>query len=149
MKDNNLEKIVFKFFDEEINEHITESVWALKIGQYYKIDNIPFYAYHYSAEDIVETINENNELKVNKLIEASGNSTIRILFDEISELARIKDELNLMGCDSEISKNSKLLALNIPKKVSYVKIKEYLDYLEKNDDLQYEESCISEHHQKG
>lgn len=148
MTENNHEKVVFKFFDEEINELITESVWALKVGKYYKIDNIPFYAYHYATEDIVEVVDENGELKVSKLIEASGNSTIRILFDEINELDRIKSELDLMECDSEISRNNKMLAVNIPKEVVYKKIKEYLDFLEDAGDLQYEESCISEHHQK-
>ena len=147
MTETNHEKIVFKFYDEDINEQITESIWALKIGEYYKIDNIPFYAYHYAVDDIVETITEDGDLKVNKLITASGNSTIRILFDDTRELDRIKEELDQMDCDSEISRNNKLLALNIPKNVSYKKIREYLDFMENNGDLQYEEACISEYHQ--
>lgn len=138
-------KIYFKFYDEDLDQMITESVWAIKEGQYYRIDNIPFYASLYSTDDVVEVKNDNGELVVEKLIEPSGNSTIRILFDDEHELDRIREELIVLDCDCEISRRSKLLAVNIPKAVSY---KNIINYLESIDNLQYEESCISEHHRK-
>lgn len=138
-------KIVFKFYDEDIDELITERVWATKIGDFYKIDNIPFYVYLYSTDDIVQVIEEENELKVEKLIEPSGNSTLRILFDDVNELDKVREELNLLNCDSEVNRRNKLLAVNIPKSISYKKI---IDFIESKQELQYEESCISEYHKK-
>lgn len=144
IKDNHT-KIVFKFYDEDIDELITERVWATKIGDFYKIDNIPFYVYLYSTDDIVQVIEEENELKVEKLIEPSGNSTLRILFDDVNELDKVREELNLLNCDSEVNRRNKLLAVNIPKSISYKKI---TDFIESKQELQYEESCISEYHKK-
>jgi Domain of unknown function (DUF4265) len=138
-------KIVFKFYDEDIDELITERVWATKTGSFYKIDNIPFYAYLYSTDDIVQVVEDENELKVEKLIEPSGNSTLRILFDDVNELDKIREELNLLNCDSEVNRRNKLLAVNIPKSISYKKI---IDFIESKQELQYEESCISEYHKK-
>ena len=143
MDKENISKIFFKFFDEDLDQTITEGVWAKKKGQYYKIDNIPFYAYLYSTDDIVEVKEDNGELIVERLIEPSGNSTVRILFEEEQELDRIKVELSLLSCDSETSRRSKLLAVNIPKSVTYRNV---INYLESIDNLQYEEACLSEHH---
>ncbi|WP_296148490.1 DUF4265 domain-containing protein [uncultured Flavobacterium sp.] len=137
-------EISFNFFDKDKNEQKIEWVWATSIGDYYKIDNIPLYAYRYSAEDIVSVIEgDGKELQVVSLIQPSGNSTVRILFKDLSEIDSIKEELILRKCDFEVGINENSLAVNIPKSVSYKKI---IDYLESLEDLQYEESCMSEYH---
>lgn len=148
MANNNYKKIFFTFLDESINEFIKEGVWAIPTGIYYKIDNIPFYAYLYSCDDIVEVELINNELIIKKLIEASGNSTVRLLFENKDYLFKIKEELNKLGCESESSENNLLLAVNIPKNIFYISIKNFLDNGETNNIFQYEEACISEYHQK-
>ncbi len=85
---------------------------------------------------------------VDKLIKASGNSTVRLLLNSTEELEKVKLELNELGLESESSSERKLLAVNIPKKIIYWAVRDYLIHGEKEGRWQYEEACISENHQK-
>jgi hypothetical protein len=144
---NNHIKVIFNFFDESIEEYTKEGVWAKKIDNYYQLDNIPFYAYLYSCDDIVEVEEIENELIVKKLIKPSGNSTIRLLFEDKETMFKIKEEIIQLGGESESSINNLLLAVNIPKEKDYLSFKEYFEKGEDKNLFQYEESCISENHQ--
>jgi hypothetical protein len=67
-----LAKIILEYEDEE---GVTkESIWAIPVGENYKVDNIPFYAESIALGDIVSVKEENGELKFDALIEASGHS---------------------------------------------------------------------------
>jgi len=147
MKDN-YKKVIFSFFDETSKDYIKESVWAKPLKNYYQLENIPFYTYLYSYNDIVEAEEVENELIVLKLITPSGNSTARLLFENKEVMFKIKEELIDLGCESESSSNNLLLAVNIPKDISYLKVKNYFEQGEDKDFFQYEEACISEHHRK-
>lgn len=140
-------KVIFKFYDDDLEQYIVESLWAKEEGLNYKLDNIPFHAYQYSCEDIVKAEKVDGELIVTDLIQASGNSTLRVLFDDLELLDSTKREIENLGYEAEIKRQNKLLAINVPKDKSYNKIRNYLESGEDLDKWGYEESCISEHHQ--
>ena len=142
-------KVVFEVENEEDDEVIKESIWAIDLGDNTcQIDNIPFYAFYYACDDIVSIEEFSEQLYVKELITASGNSTVRLLFENEEELTEIKSELNSLSLESESSMSSKLLAVNIPKKILYSEIKNYLENGETKGKFQYEEACISEKHQE-
>jgi len=125
------------------DNYAIESVWAKKMNEYYKLDNILFYAKEYSLGDIFDVENRDGELFVKSLIEESGNSTVRILFHIEEYVPIARNQLNEMGCECEISDKKILIAVNIPKKVSYTKVKEYLEDGEEKGIWGYQEACIA------
>lgn len=75
-----MNKIIFKYTDLN-EEYALESAWAEKKG--------------YSFGDAVSVENRNGELYVTGLVEESGHSTVRIIFnsDETIELSNILSDL--------------------------------------------------------
>lgn len=141
-------KIVIEVISED-NEVIKESLWAKDLGNNMcQIDNIPFYAFCYSCDDVVRIEKDSDQLYVTELVEPSGNSTIRLLFENDEILLRAKETIKQMDLESESSLTAKLLALNIPKNLNYGKIKEFLQKGENDGVWEYEEASISEKHQK-
>lgn len=143
---NNQVKIVFTH-DAFENEG-SESAWAYKAGDYFKLDNILFYVKEYSWGDLVEAKEKNGELWVTKLIKESGHSTIRILFYDAKLVSPTRTELKKMGCDSELSNIDTLISVDIPSNVSYVDMRIYLDDGENKELWGFEEACISDVHRK-
>ena len=53
-----------------------EFLWAAKIGQDWRVDNIPFFAKNIAFNDIVSVEVADGELYFDKIVSESGNSTI-------------------------------------------------------------------------
>lgn len=135
-------KILFEYKDFEEN-YALESAWAEKKGNNYQLDNILFYASEYSLGDILSVENRANELYVTGLIEESGHSTIRIIFNREEDVANTRTELQAFGCDSEISNLPFLIAVDIPPNVQYARIRDFLEEGVKEKKWGYEEACIA------
>ena len=137
-------KILFVYTDknEESTSYKIESLWASKEANYYKIDNIPFYVNNIALEDIinVEFDPEENALYFEELITPSGNSVVRIIPFNESDIELIGNELVALGCEWESLKNHNLISVHIPKYISYKKIKEYLE--SGKDRFDYQEACL-------
>lgn len=139
-------KLLFEV-EYDDNNIIKESVWATELSNNnYQIDNIPFYAYGYAFKDIVSAEKQSEQLYVSKLVKASGNSTVRILFQNIDNIKEVRNYLKENGCDSEQSNVDSLIAVDIPVNIFYKNIKEFLDNGEIGEKWEYEEACISEKH---
>ena len=109
-----------------------ETPWAKPLGNdLYQLDNSPFYAYGVSWQDIVEAKKtESDGFPIfTKIVEKSGNQTVRIIFDPPveagNESENILDELVGFGCSYE-GANPSYIVLDIPKEVDLWKIREYL-----------------------
>ena len=72
---NKYVKILFRHtaFDEDG----IEGAWAMKVGQYYQLDNILFYAKEFSLGDLIDVEEIKGELWVKGLTQESGHSTAR------------------------------------------------------------------------
>lgn len=144
MKDNDSEKV---FFVQRINddEFETESLWCAKKGDNYVIDNIPFVAKRISLGDTIKAEYDANDKAYyfDDFVKVSGNSTIRIFFEDENIIQEIRKQLEAFGCESEAFLTRKLIAVNVPKAVSYKPVKEYLENGEQNNLWTYEESCLA------
>ncbi|MDR1229079.1 MAG: DUF4265 domain-containing protein [Azoarcus sp.] len=136
-------KIFFEI--EEDNDRIeTESLWAIPVAEGYQLDSIPFYIRGVACHDIVAASpDEDGTLYFTKLIVESGHSTVRLWFANKADVEKIRDELQEKGCSSEVD-IPRLVAVDVPPSVPYNHIRDYLDKLESNAVLEYEEGCLGQ-----
>jgi hypothetical protein len=150
MSSDNLTKILFRFYSDILDEETVETMWAEVYDlekNYYKIANIPFYAF-IAADDIIwaEFSKTEEMLTYRKTITASGNSTIHvILMDTMEDINALRDIFKVLGCESE-RLNNKYFALNVPAAIDYVIIKTKLDELSGKGEINYAETCLSDKH---
>ena len=136
-------KVLFNF-ENARGETEIESVWARPVVQGYQLDNIPFYAREAAYNDIVAADpDEDGVLWYAGLIVASGHSTIRLWFENESDVAGVRDRLREMGCQSELDL-PRLVAVDIPPSLPYEKVKEYFEQMECAGVLEYEEACLGQ-----
>ncbi|TKG90717.1 DUF4265 domain-containing protein [Puteibacter caeruleilacunae] len=134
------EKVLLLY--EEGGSYKIESVWATKIGENYRIDNVPFFAKNIALDDIVSVENDNGELYFDSLIEASGNSVIQLVVFDESKVESVGAELVKLGCGWEGSHIKNLISVNIPKDKSYSDVKNFLEVGEKQKKWEYQEACL-------
>lgn len=136
-------KILFEHYNTPEGDYGIESAWAFKVGNFYKLDNILFYAKNFSIGDIVSAENRNGELYVNGLIKESGHSTVRVIFFEDDEISSLRLLLKNLGCESEVSNIPQLISIDIPPKIDYGVIKRLLEKGKNISKWDYEEACIA------
>lgn len=139
-------KILFRHtaFDEEN----IERAWAIRVENGYQLDNILFYAKHYSWGDIVSVEEVEGELFATGLVLENGHSTMRVLLSDVSEVPKVREELKKLGCSSELSNMNNLIAVDVPPRVNYSIIKEYLAKGELDGKWEYQEACIASKHRE-
>ena len=124
-------KVVFRVPNED-GLYEVETLWAYDLGDdRYKIDNVPFYAYSVSLNDIVYAPldPEDERPTFQKVLTKSGNRTVRVVFEPPVEPGNRSDEvlkgLVSLGCSQERA-NSKYVAINIPSTVDLNSVRDYL-----------------------
>lgn len=135
--------LVYKDVEGEIAE---ETVWANAEGKNYKIDNIPFYAPNLAFNDIISVENDDGTLYFDDLVKPSGHSTIQIIFFKESEIKRVLNTLEKMGCKWEGMENQPYFAVDVPPNIEYKQIRGILNTEFDNKALDFKESCLSEKH---
>lgn len=135
--------IVYKGPDGSID---TESVWAEKRGDNYKILNVPFFAPNIAYGDIVQVENDNGTLYFDELIEESGHSTIQIIIFDKENQSQIENEIVGLGCDWEGSHIKNYISVDVPPTISYNVLKAYLSKAQSLKKLDYKEACLSQIH---
>ncbi len=136
-------KILFELESEDGSAEI-ESVWAIREGNGYRLDNIPFYAREVAVDDVVNaTPDSDGILRFTGLHRASGHSTIRLWFEKEADVQAVRDHLRRLGCPSELDL-SRLVAVDIPPAVPYATIRTFLDQQEAGGVFEYEEGCLGQ-----
>ena len=132
-------KILFRVPNEDDGADV-ETLWAFDLGSdTYKLDNLPYFAYGVSWNDIIlAPFDEDEQFPTfQRVISKSGNRTIRIFFDvpfeSDNETADLLNTLVSIGCDFE-NANNKLVVLNIPATVELNEVAEQLN----DADVQWE-----------
>ncbi|MDO3644769.1 DUF4265 domain-containing protein [Mucilaginibacter sp. L3T2-6] len=151
MSEDNLVKILFRFYSDILEEHTVETMWA-KIADaekgYYKIANIPFYVPVLASGDTVLAQFDEDEgmLIYKETIEHSGNSTIHVIItDDELELQTVYNLFTGLGCPCE-GINGNYLAIEIPADMDYLPIKERLELMEQDEVIGYAETCLARGH---
>ena len=124
-------KVLFRVDDGEGGADV-ETLWAYDLGSdEYKLDNMPYYAYGISCDDIVlAPFDEDEQFPTfQRVVSKSGNRTIRIIFDTPfqsgNESEALASRLAAIGCDFE-GANKKYLVINIPPSVELNEVAEKL-----------------------
>lgn len=142
----NKTKILINYFDLENNLSF-ESLWADKINEdEYQLKNIPFFAPSLSYDDVVFVEKEDGKLFLLDIVEESGNSTIQVVFFKEDKIIEVIKQLGFLNCGWEGMNNQKYIAINIPKNISYIKVKSFLDSMFNENILDYNESNLSKVH---
>jgi hypothetical protein len=99
-------KVLFKITDDE--GEVEETLWAADLGKdYYRVANLPFYAYGVSLDDVVyaprETLDQFPTFQ--RIISKSGRRTLRVILNEAplsgSNSEKLIKALNRLGCGIE------------------------------------------------
>jgi hypothetical protein len=119
-RNDSLVKIRVPLPEEDRAEGVeAENLWAEAIGQNrFRIDNIPFYAYGISAEDIVCAVEVDERIEFREVIARSGHSTYRVWVNdpagyESSPFQQFWKRLQELGCGFEVAKRQ-WIAIDVP-----------------------------------
>jgi hypothetical protein len=135
-------KILLTYKDDDGSYKI-ESVWATKEGNYYRINNIPFFATNVALNDLVSADENDGALYFDTLIEPSGHSVVQMIIFDDKEVIQVGKELEQIGCTWEGSHLKNLISIDIPNEISYAAVKQSLDKGEKDGRWSYKEACLS------
>jgi Domain of unknown function (DUF4265) len=136
-------KIRFEIEGNTADEMEVESLWALERHDGFEIDNIPFYARGVALGDVVATRADGDGLLwFDHVVRTSGHSTIRLWFAREDDVKNWREMLRNLGCSSEISDLSRLVAVDVPPEVEYERVKGLLEEGEAVSLLEYEEGCL-------
>jgi hypothetical protein len=124
-----------------------ETLWAYDLGAgRYRLDNTPWYAYGVSYQDIVyATPDEDGQLQFERVVEKSGNRTVRITATEPFADAWLKQLVEL-GVSYEGS-NRRYMGINVPASVDLKSITSFLT--EQNVEWEYVDPTYADVHGNG
>ena len=135
------------FFVQETSKggYETESLWCLKSGEFFIVDNIPFVAKRVALGDTIkaEYDEEDGAHYFDDFVNVSGNTTLRVYFNDTNLIDSVRKKLEELGCETEAFLARNLVAVNVPKNTEYKPIKQYLEEGERLGQWQYEESCLA------
>ena len=111
-------KVIFELEPSDWHNHATESIWAVPLGNdKYRVQNVPFYAYGISYDDIVlAKPNENGQLIVQNVPERGRHSTYRVILNPGTtdkDFENAWDKLGDLGSTYERA-TDRLIAVDVP-----------------------------------
>jgi|SRR5579884_548321 len=127
-----LVKVIFPLNESDWGALRTETMWAKPLGKsLYRLDNIPFYVYGISAEDVISTISDQNSIFFSQVEERGGHSTFRILLNEnirhdASVFKRRWPIFRDLGCSYEVA-GPTWIAIDVPSNSDINRVKNLLE----------------------
>lgn len=146
-------KLIFRFYSELFDRELTETLWGLEVDPnqgLYQIDSIPHFIPLVATEDIVRATYDPMEegLLFKEVVTPSGNSTVQVIRqNENTPLLDLRKQFAELGCIS-VEVNEDFFVMEIPVNVNYAVVKEKLDELENQGEIEYGEPCLSEVHRE-
>jgi Domain of unknown function (DUF4265) len=115
--EDGLTRIVFELEESDWHDHSTESVWATAVGHdRYRIQNVPFYAYGVSYDDVVIAKASHGQLVFQGVSQRGGHSTYRVILNGDTtneEFEAAWQKLESLGCTYERA-GDRLIAIDVP-----------------------------------
>ena len=120
-----------------------ENLWAVDLGEgRYRIDNIPFYVLGISDGDLVSAVTEEDgRLVFSELVEASSNSTFRLIVSNEEETSVVRRMFLDLGCPSELV-GHRFISLHIPESVTMKPIATLIEQGERDGRWEFEEGAL-------
>lgn len=120
-----------------------ESVWASKRDDgRFTIDNIPFFATAATLGDVVEAEEDEGVLRYKTTVQHSGNSLIRVLCHKHADPKSAQEELEGLGCQTELLSEYRLIAVNVPPEVRLGDVQKLLARHREEGEWGYEEPLL-------
>lgn len=141
-----MNKVILTYLDAN-GDVAKESIWVVPFENFFKVDNIPFFAPNLALNDIISVEEENGVLHFEDLIAPSGHSTIQIALLKVNERSLIINDLEGYNCAWE-GFQERIIALDIPPSCEYKKVKAYLCNQENKKVLDYKEAALSDKHKQ-
>jgi hypothetical protein len=142
-------KVLFRVPCEDGSAEV-ETLWAHDLGSdRYRLANCPFYAYGVSWEDIIHAPFDPQEgfPTFQRVLEKSGNRTIRIVFDDESvesgKAKSVLDGIMALGCDYEGATKT-YLSINVPPDIDLDAVVDFL--IRKNAEWEHADPAYDEFH---
>nr|WP_298995198.1 DUF4265 domain-containing protein [uncultured Polaribacter sp.] len=151
--ENNLEKILFKYQSNVLDEIVVETMWAEIIDKekgIYKLDSIPFYGPLIATDDEFYAEYDESEERITyrETTKHSGNSIVLIsIVKDNYNKEILRDEFKSLNCTSE-GVNDSYFSMEILSETNYKGIKARLDKYEEDGLIEYAEPCLSSKHLK-
>ena len=124
-------KVLFRVPNDDGAAEI-ETLWAFDLGDdLYRLDNMPYFAYGVSLQDVVYApLDESEGFPTFQSVHSkSGNRTVRIILDSPAEPGnasrKLLDGLLMIGCTLE-GANAIYYAVTIPPQVKLAAVRNYL-----------------------
>jgi hypothetical protein len=109
-----IELVLTYKYDPEDTEIFTERVAAEKIGEYYKLIQVPTFAPNIAYGDIVKVEYEDGKFHFEELIEESGYSVVHIVFFKLQIKPALMQFLDQHGCGVNSNVADNYLVVSIP-----------------------------------
>lgn len=95
-----------------------ESVWVQEeVDGRFIIENVPFFAKEATIGDVVEAHIEDGVLIYKSTVRRSGNSLVRVIVFEGTNVGDVSTRFERMGCQTEIYAALGLVSVSIPPEV--------------------------------
>jgi hypothetical protein len=108
----------------------------------YCIDNIPFYAKGISSGDVVAAEPQEGQLQFKEMVRPSSNSVFRLYVSDPTDVQAVRDSFRKLGCESELSNNPKLVAVEIPRTAPFEPVAALLDEGANSGRWEYEQGVL-------
>jgi hypothetical protein len=139
-------KITFEFEPEFDGDVVTETVWAVPMGnRLYRLDNVPFFAFAVSFDDVVIANECDGQLWFAGVARLGGHSTYRVAPtrpDDAASFQHAWTALAVLGCTYEKA-NDALYAIDVPPAADIRKVIGALMEGESAGIWQYEEGHLA------
>jgi hypothetical protein len=123
-----------------------ETLWGRQLDEnLFQIDNIPFFVVGVSCEDIVTASYFDNQWYFDKVVRASGHSTVRVVVYDEKQMQPLRQSLRDYGCSSELSHLPRLVSVDIPPEIELSQVIDFLAQGEKQEIWSYEEANLCYH----
>jgi hypothetical protein len=112
-----LTKVAIRLADDVGREDDVEVLWARPLGgTLFQLKNVPFLAYGFSFDDVVDAPHDGDRPVVQKAVKRSGHSTYRIFVAKDEALFRFQEfwqPLERLGCNVERA-GERLFSVDVP-----------------------------------
>ena len=151
-EEDNEVKILFRSYSDLLEQDTVETMWAdvvdISMG-HYKIDSIPFYTTLIATDDIVNAEYDDTEemLVYRETVQPSGNSTLWVvIINDATDINDIMDIFEELDCISEAI-SDRYFAMEVKAGTNYLRIRDKLNELKSEKQIDYFEPCLSVNHQ--
>lgn len=122
-------KVIMPLAAADWHNHANEIMWAFPLGENrFRIQNVPFYAFGVSYDDVVEAPTIGNQNVMRAVVQRGGHSTYRIFVSNTASLKRFSEfwlPLERLGCTFERA-TERLFGIDVPPEADIYKVYDLL-----------------------